>query len=110
MIEAQAEAEYAWFKVSSSLPILAMNAERAARQILDASARGQAEVVLSLPAKVLAMLHGVMPSFVQNVLGVVTRALPAPAGAGQAKVEGKTVAPPLLTQLTSEAAARNNEF
>lgn len=109
-MKGQAEAEYAWFKVSSSLPILAMSPERAARQILDASARGQAEVVLSLPAKVLATLHGVMPSFVQNVLGVVTRALPAPGGAGRPNVEGKNVEPPLLTPLTSEIAARNNEF
>ncbi len=106
----QADAEYAWFKVVSSLPGLAMNPRRAARQILDASARGDAEVVLSLPAKVLAGLYGLAPSLAQNVLGVVTRVLPGPGGAGRRSLEGRTVEPPPLTRLTLREVARNNEL
>src|SRR5438105_6875199 len=47
----QHRAEYAWFAISDSLPGASMSVERAARQILDACKRGDAEVVLSLPAK-----------------------------------------------------------
>jgi len=43
-------AEYAWFSISDSLPLLSMNAGWAARRIVNASIRGDAELVLSLPA------------------------------------------------------------
>src|SRR5581483_12063238 len=46
------EAEYAWFSISDALPVLSMNAERAARRIVRACVRGEAEVVLSVPAKI----------------------------------------------------------
>src|SRR5207302_9918669 len=43
------EAEYVWFSISHALPGLSMNANRAARQVVDALARGDSEVVLSVP-------------------------------------------------------------
>lgn len=42
----QHRAEYAWFTISDSLPFTSISAERAARQILAACKRGEAEVVL----------------------------------------------------------------
>src|SRR5262249_19813159 len=42
------EAEYAWFSISDALPLVSMSAKRAARQIVNACVRGDAEVVLSL--------------------------------------------------------------
>ena len=42
----QHRAEYAWFTISDSLPATSMAAERAARQIIRACKRGDAEVVL----------------------------------------------------------------
>src|SRR5437588_11100220 len=45
------EAEYAWFSISDSLPIISMNAERAAQRILRACVRGEAEGVAPLPGK-----------------------------------------------------------
>src|SRR6185503_4123757 len=45
----QHRAEYAWFSIGDSLPVTAMSADRAARQILTACKRGEAEVVLSVP-------------------------------------------------------------
>lgn len=47
-------AESAWFSISAALPVLSMSAERAARRILAACARGEAEVVLSWPARLAA--------------------------------------------------------
>jgi short-subunit dehydrogenase len=44
------QAEYAWFSISDALPLISMSAKRAARQIVDATVRGDAEIVLSLPA------------------------------------------------------------
>ena len=50
----RAEREYQLFSVVGSLPFISMDAERAARQILQATKRGEAERVLSIPAVLLA--------------------------------------------------------
>src|SRR6185437_14182851 len=50
-------AEYAWFSISDALPGASMSAERAARQIIAACRRGDAEIILSLPANVAAKVH-----------------------------------------------------
>ena len=38
--------EYAWFSISDALPLLTVSAENAARQIVQACKRGQAELVI----------------------------------------------------------------
>lgn len=55
-------AESVWFSLGSTLPGLSMDAERAARQIVQATKRGDAEVILSAPARLLVRLHGLFPS------------------------------------------------
>ena len=45
-----AEAEFAWFKVADSLPLLSMNAARAARRIATATQTGEARVILTVAA------------------------------------------------------------
>lgn len=108
------EAEYTWFKIGDSLPVLSMNAERAARQILDACVKGEAEVTLSLPAKAIALLYGLAPSLMQGVLGLAARALPSAEAGSEDQVEGKDIAlpawPRMLTRLTDEASLKNNEL
>lgn len=113
-VKGHQQAEYAWFKLSDSLPGTSMSARRAARQILAAAGRGDAEVVLSLPAKVMAGLYGVAPSVIQAVLARVTRALPGPVGGAVEPIDGKdaesAAAPSFFTQLTDQAARENNEL
>src|SRR5439155_20746967 len=46
----QHRAEFTWFNISDTLPVISMSAEAAARQIICACKRGDAEVILSLPA------------------------------------------------------------
>jgi hypothetical protein len=45
-----------------------MDAERAARQIVDAARRGDAEVILSAPAWILARVQGLFPGLTTHVL------------------------------------------
>ncbi len=68
--------EYAWFSVSASTPGVSMNAERAARQIVRAVRRGEAERTLSLPATALARFHGLFPGLTADLLGLTARLLP----------------------------------
>ena len=107
-------AEYAWFSISDALPIVSMDAERAAAQIVAALRRGEAGRTLSLPARVAAVAHGLFPSVTADALALVNRLLPG-VGADPVRVpvkgEASTsfVSPSLLTRLSERAAVRNNQ-
>jgi short-subunit dehydrogenase len=81
--------EYTWFSLGASTPVTAMSARRAARQIVRATRRGDAEIILSLQAQLLARLHGLFPGITTRVLGLVNRFLPAAGGAGQERRRGR---------------------
>jgi NAD(P)-dependent dehydrogenase (short-subunit alcohol dehydrogenase family) len=111
----QHRAEYAWFSISDALPLIAQSAERAASQILAACKRGDAEVVLSVPAKLATTMQALFPSYTADLLGLVNRLLlPAPGGIGTARLAGKDsssqLSPSWLTRLNDTAAERNNEY
>jgi short-subunit dehydrogenase len=109
----QHRAEYAWFSLGDALPISSMSADRAARQIIEACRRGEAEVVLSIQAKTAATFHGLFPGVTAELLSVVNRLLPAPGGIGSARAKGKDseslVSPSVLTALGDRAAVENNQ-
>ena len=109
----QHRAEYAWFSISDALPLTSISAEQAARQIVQACSRGDAEVVLSLPAKVAVRFHGMFPGLTADLLGLVNQLLPGPGGVGERRMKGKesesAVSPSILTVLNERAALRNNE-
>jgi hypothetical protein len=91
-----------------------MDAERAAGQILDACRRGDAELVLSLPAAAAVLFHGVFPGLTADLAGLAARFLPAPDGDPEAEASpGKLHESPLtrswITALTQKAARANNE-
>ena len=70
------EDEAAWFGISSSLPLVSMSAERAASQIVEATRRGEAERVLTMPAKVRSHAHGAAPGVIADLLGLANLLLP----------------------------------
>jgi NAD(P)-dependent dehydrogenase (short-subunit alcohol dehydrogenase family) len=107
-------AEYAWFSISDSLPVTSMAAERAARQIISATKRGDAEVVLTIQAKLAALFHGIFPGVTADILGAINSLLPEPGGIGTNRAKGKesqsTLAPSWLTTLSDRAAEENNQM
>jgi NAD(P)-dependent dehydrogenase (short-subunit alcohol dehydrogenase family) len=113
LFKGQHRAEYAWFSISDALPFMTTSAERAATRILEACRRGEAEVVLTLQAKLVARLAGVAPGLVANLMGVVNALLPGPGGIGPARARGSesesSLSPSWLTRLSDRAAQRNNE-
>jgi short-subunit dehydrogenase len=64
-------AESEWFSLGASLPGISMSAERAARHIVNAVKRGDAEKVLTMAAAVLATAHAFAPGAIQDLLGLV---------------------------------------
>jgi NAD(P)-dependent dehydrogenase (short-subunit alcohol dehydrogenase family) len=85
LFKGRREREFTWFALGATLPGASMDAERAARQIVAAIRRGDAERILSLPAQVLARVHGLAPATTIEALGAVRRLLlPRPTG-GEAR-------------------------
>jgi NAD(P)-dependent dehydrogenase (short-subunit alcohol dehydrogenase family) len=68
--------EFTWFALADNLPILSMDAERAAHQIMEAIRRGEAERVLTVPATLLARLYGLFPGLTTDLLGFTSWLLP----------------------------------
>jgi hypothetical protein len=114
--------EFTWFGLGASLPLVSMDAERAARQIVAAAAARRAEVILTPLGQAVARTAGVFPELTAPVLHLVHRlALPAPArGVGQAGagrgVPGQELRPAVsprafgwLTTLGRAAARRFNQ-
>ncbi|HEX5082582.1 MAG TPA: SDR family oxidoreductase [Blastocatellia bacterium] len=106
-------AEYAWFSVSDSLPLLTVSAEKAARRIVSACQRGEAEAIFPIQAKLAAIVESVAPELVADLLGLFNRLLPAPGGVGSERMKGSesysSISPSWLTMLGDSAARRYNE-
>jgi len=109
--------EFAWFVISDSIPGMAIHAARAAAQVIDACRYGDAELVITLPAKLAVMINGVMPEAVATIMALANRiVLPQPTsdGSGDHRHSGwqslSDVAPSRLTALTERAAAENNQL
>jgi NAD(P)-dependent dehydrogenase (short-subunit alcohol dehydrogenase family) len=73
----RASREYTWFALGAATPGLSMDGQRAARRIVRAVARRRTQLVLTLPAKVAVLAHGLAPGTTQGVLALVNRVLPA---------------------------------
>ncbi len=115
MVQGPHRDEYAWFSIGDSLPGLSMDVDRAARQIVRALRTGEAERVLSAPARLGATTHALFPGLVGELLAVVNRWLPdAPSGAPTRAVKGEAStsawSPSWLTRLGDRAAERQNQM
>jgi NAD(P)-dependent dehydrogenase (short-subunit alcohol dehydrogenase family) len=113
----QHEAEYAWFKVSSSLPGLTIAAERAARKILNACRHGDPALTITPQAKLAAAANAVAPASVVRAMMLITRLLPEGNGLEGNKLkkgiesEAKSKwTPSVVTKLADHAALANNEI
>jgi len=105
--------EYAWFSISDALPLLTVSAENAARQVVHACKRGDAELVISVPAKIAVLFDALFPEAMSQMLAVANRVLPEAGGVGTERRKGRestsSWSPSWLTTLNEEAALRNNE-
>jgi short-subunit dehydrogenase len=108
------EAEYAWFKLSDSSPLISQSAESAAKDIIKALEYGETEAILSLTGKVATVIKGIAPGWVNAVMSIANSLLPdaTPESRGTKKgyeseskiTQGK------LALLSDKAAKQNNEM
>jgi short-subunit dehydrogenase len=116
----QAGKEFTWFSLGASLPLISMDAERAARQIVAAVRARRAEVILTPAGQVISRVAGLFPGLTSQILHQVQQlALPAPPPRSEAdvgSVPGHQLTPALprqafdrLTAWGQAAATRYNE-
>ena len=114
IFKGQNEKEYAWFTISDSTPLTSISAERAASQIIEAAANGDAELIISYQAKIAAKFSALFPNFTADSEDLINRLLPAPGGIGKARIRGiesgSWLSPSIFTTLSDKAAAQNNEL
>jgi len=116
LAKGQREKEVQWFALGASLPLISMDAERAARKMVDACYRGDRWCTVGLPAKALRIAAAVAPGAVQAILEQVQRVLPGPGGARTAQRaepgwrHRAGLARSFVTRLGDRAARRNNEL
>jgi NAD(P)-dependent dehydrogenase (short-subunit alcohol dehydrogenase family) len=111
------EGEYRWFSVASSAPYpVTIGADRAARIIVRAARRGQAECTFPISALAAARFAGLLPGITASALELVDRLLPEASGYESQSVPGAVVdersPSPILraaTALGRAAATRLNQ-
>lgn len=106
--------EYRWFSAFVGIPLFSINAERAARRIVEACRFGEPSITLGLPAVMLRMVNAVLPGITASGMKLAARLLPSPAGrSGNTAKTGwesrKSIAPSVLTATADSVIGRNNE-
>lgn len=113
-VKGRHERELAWFALGDSLPLLSMRGEDAARQILEACRRAAPGVVLSPYGKVAVAANALLPGVTAAIMAGANRFLPGPVAGGTEAKKGfestSPLAPSVLTRLSDDAAARNNQL
>jgi short-subunit dehydrogenase len=108
------EAEYAWFKLADSSPLLSQSAETAAQNIVDAIEQGQSEAILSATAKVATVLQGFAPGWMTALMNLANKLLPDIVAGGNVTKKGyeseSEVSMSGLGRPTDREALKNNEI
>ena len=108
--------EYAWFAAGATTPLVSIGVERAARSIVRATLRGDSEKILSVPADLLARVHGLLPGLTSELLGFINRLLPGAGGTSGGTRVGEEIESgfnsrmwKIVTKLGQKAAETMNE-
>jgi len=104
--------EFAWFSMGTGMPLLSMNARKAARRIVEACRNKTESLVLTPAAKVAALSHGLSPKTLIRGMRAMNSLLPRMSSISGTKSrsgwESKSSWSP-LTKLADRVVKRNNE-
>lgn len=110
----QHQTEYTLFSLLDTLPLTSIDAKRAARQIVEATKRGDTELIISIQAQLLSRLHGIFPALTTDLMTLANGLLPTSKSQGIEQHTGKESETPVtrspLTALGQKATRENNEL
>jgi NAD(P)-dependent dehydrogenase (short-subunit alcohol dehydrogenase family) len=105
--------EFAWFSLGASNPLVSMNADRAARRILDAVRRKQPELTITFAARLIAIAQAILPNLTADLMKITARLLPRMQFEHEIKAytgweSESALSPSLLTRNADRATAFYN--
>src|SRR5688572_15493741 len=110
----QNQKEFALFSLMNGLPLTSVSAEGAARKIIDSTAKGEAELIISPQAKAAVKFNALFPKLTSGLLSTTNQFLPSNGGVGRGYATGlestSAIAPSILTSMVDAASYRNNEL
>ncbi|MEA2722076.1 MAG: hypothetical protein QOJ39_3940 [Candidatus Eremiobacteraeota bacterium] len=113
IFKGRTRAEYAWFALGDSNPLLSSSTRHAVVRIVHAIAHRESFVTITPLARIAPIVNALAPKTTNRILALVARMLPPPADDQQTRREGEDshspLAPSILTALDRIAKRRNNE-
>ena len=117
----RAKDEFTWFSLMAGLPVFSINADRAARQIVDAVRRGRSELIITTQARMAVLANALAPNLVAFGMRLMNSLLPAASSASSLEPlpDGEGTdgwdstsrwSPSVLTRLADQAIEQNNEY
>ncbi|MDV6376209.1 SDR family NAD(P)-dependent oxidoreductase [Deinococcus arenicola] len=110
-VKGQYQKEYALFATVDNSPLISLDADVAARRMVDALIRGDAEAMIGGSAVILKYAQALAPQLTADLLALGTRFLPAATQSDQA-IQGKAAETPLTRHnpIKREAERELNEL
>src|SRR5690606_33843536 len=87
--------EYAWFKHADSNPLLSQDPNTTAERIISALQYGESQVTLSLTGKAAMLVKGFAPGWVNLLMSLANKILPAAATGTDLTLKGWEAESPL---------------
>jgi NAD(P)-dependent dehydrogenase (short-subunit alcohol dehydrogenase family) len=114
-VKGQHQREFAWFAILSGFPAASTDVRRAARQIIEASRRGDAQLIITPQARLMALAEAFFPNLTAHGMAFMNRLLPGPTQEeGDERRTGwesqSRWAPSLLTRLADRAVSKTNSL
>lgn len=82
-VKGQQRKEYALFATLDNFPLVSLDADKAARRIVNALVRGEAEAMIGGPALILRYAQALAPQFTADAMALIHRLLPGPTTSNQ---------------------------
>lgn len=110
----QQRKEFAVFSIANASPLLSTSSGAAARQIVEACRYGTAEIIITPQARAARLVNSLLPNVTAEIMGLISRILPGPAGSEGDKLKRgwesrSLMAPGLMTQAADRASIENKE-
>jgi hypothetical protein len=113
IFKGRTRAEYAWFAITDSNPLVSASTRHAVVRIVHAIARKQSFATITPFARIAPIVNALAPRTTNRALALAARLLPPPAFDETTRREGadshSPIAPSVLTFLDRLAKRRNNE-
>jgi len=105
--------EFAWFSLGAGNPLVSMDADRAAGQILEAARRKQPELTITVAARLAELAQTLLPNVMADLMKLTARLLPQmPIQFGNKTYTGweseSPVSPSLLTRIADRSTGLYN--